>query len=114
MRYVAVLCVVGAGSLPGDAAAVATPIETPATADSGMYSLLTGADGRNYLSWIDTSADKTSTLRFSRFDGQAWGPARTVASGRNWFVNWADHPSVTAGASAITHERSRRAPTRSS
>ena len=43
-------------------------------------------------------ADKTSTLRFSRFDGQAWGPARTVASGGNWFVNWADHPSVTASA----------------
>ena len=97
------LCVAGVGSLSGDAAAVATPIETPAGADSGMYSLLTGADGRNYLSWIDTSADKTSTLRFSRFDGQAWGPARTVTSGRNWFVNWADHPSVTAGANGTLY-----------
>jgi hypothetical protein len=45
------------------------------------------------LSWIERSGDVAS-LKFSELKGQAWTPARTVASGRNWFVNWADVPSV--------------------
>lgn len=98
-----IACVMGLASVRGDAAAVATPLETPATADSGMYSLLTGADGRAYLSWIDTAADKTATLRFARFEGQMWSAARTVATGKDWFVNWADHPSVTASANGTLY-----------
>jgi hypothetical protein len=75
-----------------------TPVDTPTLDGSGMYSLANGADGQTYLSWIDTAEDKTATLRFARLEGGRWGAPRTVASGRDWFVNWADHPSVTAAA----------------
>jgi hypothetical protein len=75
-----------------------TLLDTPALDGSGMYALSNGADGRTYLSWIDVAEDKTASLRFARLENGRWGAPRTVASGRDWFVNWADHPSVTAAA----------------
>jgi hypothetical protein len=74
------------------------PLETPAGAESGMYSLATGRDGRTYLSWLEPVAGRTQALRFSRFDGAGWSPPIEIARGDDWFVNWADHPSLTAGA----------------
>lgn len=63
-----------------------------------MYALANGADGQVYLSWIDPLPDKHHALRFSRLENGAWTPARTIATGNNWFVNWADHPSIAAMA----------------
>ncbi len=73
-----------------------TAIDPPAGPESGMYSLETGADGRVYLSWIVPDDAGGHVLEFSRLDGHAWQPAREIARGSNWFVNWADHPSLTA------------------
>lgn len=61
-----------------------------------MYSMTSGADGRAYLTWIEPVPAGGHVLRFSRLDGGAWGPAREIARGDNWFVNWADRPSLTA------------------
>jgi hypothetical protein len=36
----------------------------------------------------------TATLRFAERTDGGWSGPRTVASGTNWFVNWADVPSV--------------------
>lgn len=74
------------------------PLTTPAGADSGMYSLATGADGRTYLVWIEPVAAGGHALKFSRLDGAAWQPPTEIARGGDWFVNWADHPSLTAAA----------------
>ena len=41
---------------------------------------------------------RTHALRFSRFDGGGWSAPIEIARGDDWFVNWADHPSLTAGA----------------
>jgi hypothetical protein len=71
-------------------------VPPPVGAGSGMYSLSTDGSGRAYLSWIESSGGTQASLRFSRFERGAWTPAREVASGANWFVNWADHPSVAA------------------
>lgn len=45
------------------------------------------------LSWIERTGD-LATLKFSERTGQGWTSPRTAASGRDWFVNWADVPSV--------------------
>jgi hypothetical protein len=45
------------------------------------------------VSWIERSGD-LATLKFAERTASGWTPARTVASGRDWFVNWADVPSV--------------------
>src|SRR5262245_39981565 len=45
------------------------------------------------LSWLE-QADGRATLKFTERTAAGWSPARTVASGSDWFVNWADVPSV--------------------
>ena len=46
------------------------------------------------LSWLEPAVIGVA-LRFSTFDGRSWSPPATVAEGDNWFVNWADFPSVS-------------------
>lgn len=72
------------------------PLPTPAAADSGMYALAAGADGRTYLSWLEPVPAGGHAFKFARLERDGWGDARTIATGANWFVNWADHPSVAA------------------
>lgn len=90
--------VVAALALVGHLALAAAPATLPldSASGSGMYAMATGADGQVYLTWIDPLPDKLHALRFARLDTGAWTPPRTIATGNNWFVNWADHPSISA------------------
>lgn len=45
------------------------------------------------LSWIERDGSR-ATLKYSERTRDGWSPARVVVSGTNWFVNWADVPSV--------------------
>jgi hypothetical protein len=45
------------------------------------------------LSWIERSGD-LATMRFAERTPTGWTAPRTIASGRDWFVNWADVPSA--------------------
>lgn len=47
------------------------------------------------MSWLEPAAGGFHALNFSTLKGERWSPARTVTSGNNWFINWADFPSVT-------------------
>ena len=69
-----------------------TLLTTPAAADSAQPQL-SALGNRVVLSWIERSGE-TATLRFSDRTDTGWTEAQTVASGTNWFVNWADVPSV--------------------
>jgi hypothetical protein len=79
----------------GGADRAAEPIPVPAGDGSGEYSLTADATGIPYLSWVDT-IPRGHALRFSMLTSSGWSQPRTVASGDNWFVNWADKPSVVA------------------
>jgi hypothetical protein len=87
------LLVLGAGD-PRIAASLAVlPIPSPAGLDSGQPQL--SSSGRGVLlSWIERAGPRAS-LRFAERTGDGWSEPRTVASGDDWFVNWADVPSVT-------------------
>ena len=67
-------------------------ITTPAAANSAQPQLSVSKRGV-LLSWIERNGD-LATLKFSERTASGWSAARTVASGRDWFVNWADVPSV--------------------
>lgn len=73
-------------------------ITSPAGPGSLAYGLSTGADGSTFLIWIEPAAGEGHSLRFSQLQGQAWSAPREISRGRDWFVNWADHPSMTATA----------------
>lgn len=74
-------------------------IDSPAAAGSAEPSLARGADGAIYLSWIEIEGGARHAFRFSRTRDGSWTEPRTIARGDNWFVNWADVPSMAAGES---------------
>ncbi len=70
------------------------PLALESAAGASLPRLTAGGDNRLWLSWVESLDGGAHRLRFSRFETDRWGPARTVAEGRGWFVNWADFPSV--------------------
>src|SRR5215207_2699330 len=70
--------------------------ESPATGDSREPELSSTADGRIILSWVEKLDAKRYALRTAVRDQASWTESRTVAEGNNWFINWADFPSVIA------------------
>lgn len=77
-------------------ALVISATESPATGDSREPELTTTADGRIILSWVEKLDAKRYALRTALRDQNGWTEPRTVAEGDNWFINWADFPSVIA------------------
>src|SRR5713226_5714715 len=69
-----------------------TALTSPAAPNSAQPQL-SGLGDRVVLSWIERSGE-SAALRFSERTDSGWTEARTVGSGANWFVNWADVPSV--------------------
>jgi hypothetical protein len=70
--------------------------ESPATGDSREPELSSTADGRIILSWVEKLDAKRYALRTALRDATRWTEPNTVAEGDNWFINWADFPSVIA------------------
>jgi hypothetical protein len=70
----------------------AAPSASPAGANSGQPNLSVSSRGV-LLSWIERSG-ANAALKFSERTAKGWSAPVTVASGANWFVNWADVPSV--------------------
>lgn len=70
--------------------------DSPTDGDSREPELSATHDGRIILSWVEKIGAKRYALRTANRDGNRWSEGRTVAEGENWFVNWADFPSVIA------------------
>jgi hypothetical protein len=67
-------------------------VRSPAASDSGEPQLTVSSRGV-LLSWVERSG-QTATLKLAERTTSGWSEARAVASGTDWFVNWADVPSV--------------------
>ena len=87
---VAIAC--GRTTNPADWTVTVQPIASPAAADS-LAPQLTSSSRGVLASWTE-QAGETATLKFAERVGNGWSSAHTVASGTDWFVNWADVPSV--------------------
>lgn len=70
-------------------------LPSPAGPGSAEPNLTVSPDGRVYLSWHEP-VDSGFALKFSVFEGSKWSKAHTVRTGRDFFVNWADFPSMAA------------------
>ena len=57
-------------------------------------SFLLSTDNDLYISWIEESMD-TSYLYMSKLNLDIWGKRELITKGVNWFVNWADFPSIS-------------------
>ncbi len=68
-------------------------LELEAGPGSAEPHLALGADGTVLLSYLEPMQDGTA-LRYSQLNKNRWSKPKTVASGENWILNWADFPSV--------------------
>jgi hypothetical protein len=74
---------------------VLTSIQSPCK-EGGEPNLFADAHGTVYLSWVEYLNDSTDALQFSVLENARWSEPKEVAQGNNWFVNWADFPSLVA------------------
>lgn len=93
--YFLILAVVGLWSCQNtqENEPLISAIQSPAYSSSEEPDLFTDGQGDVYLSWIEKSG-KQAKLLFSRLDNDSWSDSQLISEGDNWFVNWADFPSL--------------------
>ena len=62
--------------------------------NSSEPSLLKTEKNEVFLSWVETDSLNHSKLLFAQLSENKWIQPRLIAEGNNWFVNWADFPSL--------------------
>ena len=93
VALIGVLGVNGRESAPASPAYAIDSLASPARPGSAEPNLSVGPDGRVYMSWLEP-ADSGHALRFASHDGRSWTAPRTIVKRRDFFVNWADFPSI--------------------
>ena len=68
-------------------------LPSPTAPGSAEPNLTVAPDGRVYLSWLEPS-ETGHALRFAILSGTTWSAPRTIRAGTDFFVNWADFPSL--------------------
>ncbi len=66
------------------------------TGEGGMSNFFVSESGQLYLSWISFKTDSLDALMFSYLEDGEWSTPKMIAQGEDWFVNWADFPSLVA------------------
>ncbi len=69
-----------------------TTIELPSTGKSHLPRLKSSG-GKLHMTWVEQE-DKMAILKYASYDSAKWSQPRTITSGDNWFVNWADFPAL--------------------
>lgn len=71
--------------------------EIPTTEKESLApNLFVSETGEVYLTWVEYLNDTTDALQFSILEKENWSVPKTIATGSNWFVNWADFPSLVS------------------
>jgi hypothetical protein len=88
---------------PAQPTSMLTTLPTPAAPGSAEPQLSVSSRG-TLLSWIEQQG-KIGTLKFAERTTSGWTPSRAIASGSDWFINWADVPSVMrlANGTIVAH-----------
>ncbi|RNC85345.1 MAG: hypothetical protein ED557_00805 [Balneola sp.] len=79
-------------------------VKNPTGDNSSLPRLFTDNTGLVYLSWVEQIED-SATLFYSTFDGEIWSEPDIISASSDWFVNWADFPSVIGqnGSALASH-----------
>lgn len=88
-----VLTILAASTLFAPSARSQADIGNPTGVGATEPNFSVAPNGDVWMSWLER-ADSAMALKVASFDGQRWSPARTVRTGGDFFVNWADFPSV--------------------
>ena len=69
-------------------------IESPAGSDASLPHLIKGGDDLLYMSWVEKRDSGWIDLKYSVQKEDIWQTPEVIASGNDWFVNWADYPMM--------------------
>jgi hypothetical protein len=97
LAVVVLLALSGCSDTGGPADGAATDIASPAGPDSRFPRLAVSADGTVWMSWLETAGEKLESLRAASLRGDRWSEPFDIAGGTDWFINWADFPSLIVG-----------------
>ena len=78
----------------GAGAPMVTPVASPTGAGAGEPFLAVSANGALFLSWLEPIDSSSHAFRFATYDGTRWSAPKTIRAGKDFFVNWADFPSI--------------------
>lgn len=67
--------------------------QSPAASPSAEPYLFTDKNDTTYLSWVEKT-DSAHAFKFAKWMDGAWTVPTVIATGNNWFVNWADYPMI--------------------
>ena len=82
------------GGVPVASSASIDSLPNPTGAGAGEPNLAVGPRGEIILSWFQP-ADSGQSLQLATYSGGRWSPPSVIRSGTDFFINWADFPSVT-------------------
>jgi len=71
-------------------------LNAPSSGHAEVPRLTTSDKGEVYMSWIKQEGE-SSKLKYAKLNGSSWGTPILISRGDNWFVNWADFPSLIVG-----------------
>ena len=71
-------------------------LNNPAAIGSEYPNLHQDDSGMITMSWISGIEEEIYAIEFSTYSDEGWSPSRTVGLSNNYFVNWADFPSVVS------------------
>ena len=69
--------------------------DSPAGSNASLPRLFTDNSGKVFMSWVESKSDTTS-LYYSTLNNHEWSSPELISKSSNWFVNWADYPSIIA------------------
>lgn len=64
--------------------------------NGGEPNLFVSENDEVYLSWVEYLNGSIDIFLFSKLENNQWAKPNEIARGSNWFVNWADFPSMVA------------------
>ena len=69
-------------------------VDSPAGSDASLPYLIKGGDDLLYMSWVEKRDSGSIDLMYSVLIKDTWQEPEVIASGNDWFVNWADYPMM--------------------
>jgi hypothetical protein len=76
------------------------PVESPAGEGSGEPFLAVSGE-RVLLSWLEEAGEGQHALKLASLGSDGWSTPGTLATREDFFVNWADFPSVAEVAPGV-------------
>jgi len=83
----------GSSGAPASATATIDSVASPAAPGSAEPNMTVAPDGLVHMSWLEPG-ESGHTLRFAVLDGTQWSAPQAIRAGSDFFVNWADFPSI--------------------